>query len=116
MNLQIQKLAPTLLKLTSDDVYHLGKVPAGCHGPGKSTLLSSGDGHMMAGDFTHADGSKWVMVVNCDLSKSHPCQPTYRTPPKRVQKLSAYTGELSDFGGEDVWLAPGQGVLLKLEN
>jgi len=116
VNLQIQKLAPTLLKLTSDDVYHFGTVPAGCHGPGKSTLLSDGDEHMIAGDFTHMDGSTWVMVVNCDLSKSHPCQPTYRTPPKRVQKLSAYTGELTDFAGEDVWLAPGQGVLLKLEN
>ena len=67
VNLQIQKLAPTLLKLTSDDVYHFGKMPAGCHLPGKSSLLSDLDGHMMAGDFTHADGSKWVMVVNCDL-------------------------------------------------
>ena len=32
VNLQIQKLAPTLLQLTSDAVYHIGKIPAGCQG------------------------------------------------------------------------------------
>ena len=116
VNLQIQKLAPTLLKLTSDDVYHLGTLPVGCHAPEKSTLLTAGDTHFMAGDFTHADGSRWVMVVNCDLNKSHPCQPTYRTQPKHVSMMSAYTGALTEFSGEQIWLAPGQGVLLKLEN
>src|SRR5438105_873484 len=30
VNLQIQKLAPTLLDLTSDGVYHFGSIPNGC--------------------------------------------------------------------------------------
>ena len=115
VNLQIKTLAPTVLKLSSDDVYHFGKVPAGCHGPGKTSLITGADEHLLAGDFTHADGSRWVMVVNCDLVKSHPCVPTYRTQPKHVSVMSPYTGYLMDFSGEQVWLAPGQGELLKLE-
>ena len=38
VNLQIGKLAPTLLKLKSDRVYHFGNVPAGCTGPDDKTL------------------------------------------------------------------------------
>jgi hypothetical protein len=41
------------------------------------------------------------------------CKPT-RTAPGRVQMVSPYTGRLSPFSGEQQWLAPGQGVLLRL--
>jgi hypothetical protein len=67
----------------------------------------------MAGDFTHADGSRWVLVVNRDVVKSHVCAPKYRSA-KKVQMLSPYSGRLVPFEGEQVWLAPGAGVLLKL--
>lgn len=115
VNLQIQKLAPTLLQLTSDDVYHCANIPAGSHGPGTNDLLAGVDGgDFMAGDFTHADKSRYVFIVNKDVIKSAPCFPRFRIAPKRVQKLSAYTGGLIEFSGEDSWVAPGQGVLLKL--
>jgi hypothetical protein len=114
INHQVLKLAPALLKLNSDDVYHFGKVPAGCHGPGeKSLVVSVNDELLMAGDFTHDDGSRWVMIVNRNLDKSCPCFPKFRSA-KRVQRLSPYDGELTSFDGEQIWLAPGQGVLLKL--
>jgi hypothetical protein len=114
-NLQVLKLAPTLLKLTSDQVYHIGALPAGAHGPADTSLLTGVAGDdFLAGDFTHADGSRWVMVVNKNLTQPRPCQPAYRTAPKRVQLLSAYTGDLTPFEGEQVWLAPGQGCLLRL--
>ena len=117
VNLQVLKLAPTMLKLTSDDVYHFAsKPPAGCHPATTDDLLSgiNDPEHFMAGDFTHADGSRWVMIVNTDLKKSHPCQPSYRTPPKKAEMLSPYHGNLTPFEGEQIWLAAGQGVLLKL--
>ncbi len=114
VNQQVLRLAPMLLKLTSDDVYHFGDVPAGCGAPGEASLITAADGNLMAGDFTHADGSRWVMVVNRDLRRSHPCLPTFRKPPKALKILSAYTGELTSFEGEQVWLAPGQGALLSL--
>lgn len=115
VNLQIQKLGPTLLQLKSDAVYHTGTVPGGCVAPPTNSLLSTVGGNFVVGDFTHADGSRYVMVVNKDFAKSRPCSPQFRKAPKRVQHVSAYTGELTPFSGEYVWLAPGQGVLLRPE-
>lgn len=116
VNLQVQRLAPTLLQLASDAVYHFGQVPAGACGPPPNSLVSSvGGDSFLVGDFTHRDGSRYVMIVNKDLAKSHPCSPEYRQAPRRVQHVSAYTGGVTPFSGEDVWLAPGGGVLLKVE-
>jgi len=115
VNLPVQKLAPTLLQLTSDDVYHFSEVPEGCHGPAQSSLLKDVlGGSFMAGDFTHADGSRYVMIVNKYFARSYRCVPQFRTAPKDVQMVSPYSGQLIDFSGEQCWLAPGQGVLLKL--
>ncbi len=116
INLQIQKLAPTLLQLTSDDVYYIGKIPPGCHGPTTNSLVTGvSGGNALVGEFTHSDGSRYVMIVNKDVTKSRACSAEFRNSPKRLQKVSPYTGALSLFGGEDVWLAPGAGVLLKVE-
>jgi hypothetical protein len=104
-----------MLKLRSDRVYHFGKVPAGCHGAEEQSLVSELAGEMAVGDFTHEDGSRWVMIVNRDMERSHPCSPKFRKTPKRVQLMSAYTGTLMEFEGEQRWLAPGQGVLLNVE-
>lgn len=114
VNLQIQKLAPTLLELTSDDTYHFGAIPAGCHGPGTNSLVASISGEMAVGDFTHTDGTRYVMVVNKNLAKSIPCDPHFRHPPKSLKFISPYTGQAGAFEGEQIWLAPGHGVLLKL--
>jgi hypothetical protein len=116
INLQIQKLGPTLLKLESDDVYHIGDVPPGCKGAPTNSLVSLvPGGNFLVGEFTHQDGSRYVLIVNKDLVKSHPCSPQFRNAPHRLQHISPYTGSLTPFEGEYVWLAPGQGVLLKPE-
>ena len=116
VNLQIQKLAPTLLQLRSDAVYHIGQVPSGASGPPTNSLVSGvGGDNFLVGDFTHRDGSRYLMVVNKDLAKSRPCSPQFRKAPRRVQHVSAYSGTLTSFEGEDVWLPPGGGVLLKVE-
>ena len=116
VNLQIQKLAPTLLQLTSDAVYHFGQIPSGANGPPTNSLVSSVGGDcFLVGDFTRRDSSRYLMIVNKDLAKSRHCAPQFRTAPRRVQHVSAYSGELTPFEGEDVWLPPGGGVLLKVE-
>ena len=114
VNLQIQELAPTLLKLTSDAVYHFGKVPSGCEGPGTNNLVSTMDGDFAVGDFTHADGTRYVMIVNENLRTSAPCFPRFRHAPKSVELISPYTGQAEPLEGEQTWLAPGAGVLLRL--
>ncbi len=117
VNLQIQKLSPTLLQLTSDHVYHTGSVPTGCHGPPAKSLFSAvSGGEFLVGEFTHHDGARYAMIVNKSFTNSRQCAPQFRSAPKRVQHVSPYTGELLPFENEYTWLAPGQGVLLKLEN
>jgi hypothetical protein len=117
VNLQIQKLAPTLLQLNSDAVYHFGPIPPGANGPPTNSLVTSiGADNFLVGDFTHRDGSRYLMIVNKDLAKSRPCSPQFRQAPRRLQHVSAYNGGLSPFEGEDVWLPPGGGVLLKVEH
>ncbi len=115
INLQIQKLAPTLLKLKSDAVYHFGAIPQGCHGPETNSLVSAIGGEIAAGDFTHEDGNRYVMLVNKDLIKSVHCAPQFRSPQKSLKFVCPYSGQLLNYEGEYLWLAPGGGRLLKLE-
>ena len=116
VNLQVGQLASTLLQLRSDAVYHFGEVPDECHGPGDTSLVKAMNGPgFLAGDFTHADGARYVMIVNKDFVRSQHCAPQFRHPPKQVRMVSPYTGALVGFSGEQMWLAAGQGVLLRLD-
>lgn len=115
VNLQIQKLAPTLLKLKSDEVYHFGTIPPGCDGPSEKSLVKTIDGDVAVGDFTHEDGSRYVMIVNKSFTTSRTCWPQFRTAPKSLRFVSPYTGQLTGYDGEYSWVAPGAGVLFKLD-
>lgn len=115
MNRQIQNLAPVYLKLRTDDVYHLGAVPERNHGPTESNLVKSlPKGEYVVGDFTHADGSRYVMIVNKSLKTSFHCQPEFTRKPRAINVVSPITGETRPFNTNYYWLAPGQGVLLQL--
>ena len=116
VNLQIQKLAPTLLQLTSDAVYHFGPLPPGCSGVSTNSLLSgAGSDSFLVGEFTHRDGTRYVMIVNKDLAKSRVCSPQFRKAPKKILQVSPYSGTAVPYDGENVWLAPGAGALLRVE-
>jgi hypothetical protein len=114
VNLQIGKLGTTLLKLTSDRVYHFGTVPAACAGADDKCLVKSVAGQILVGDFTHEDGTRYVMIVNRDFTQSVYCSPQFREAGSKVEQVSPYSGQLTPFSGEYAWLAPGQGALLKL--
>ncbi len=114
INLQVGKLAPTLLQLTSDRTYHFGSVPAGCTGPDDKCLVKAIPGPMLVGDFTHTDGSRYVMIVNKDFHGSIVGAPQFNVPVTKLQFVSTLDGSLGPFEGEYTWIAPGQGVLLKV--
>ena len=114
VNLQVARLAPTLLKLHSQRAYHFGTVPQGCHAPGEESFIKAIGGPLLVGDFIHDDGTHYVMIVNRDVTASVPCAPQFREPVKTLQRVSSFTGNLLPFAGENVWLAPGQGMLLKV--
>jgi hypothetical protein len=73
------------------------------------------DGQFVVGDFTHTDGSRYVMVVNKSTTSPVACVPTFSTAPKKVLYVSPITGQVKEFPSPYYWLSPGQGVLLKLE-
>jgi hypothetical protein len=114
VNLQVAALGPTMLKLKSDRVYHFGNVPPGGAKPDEQGLVKNVGGPMLVGDFTHEDGTRYVMIVNKDFNGSLPVGPQFRESYKKIEQVSSYTGQLIGFEGEQAWLAPGQGALLKL--
>jgi hypothetical protein len=115
VNLQVQKLAPTLLQLTCVDTHHFTNIPEGCHGPTGNSLVSQcNGGEFVCGEFIHHDRSRYVLLTNKDITKSAACEPHFSRQPRHVQKVSPYSGALEEFTGENVWVQPGQGVLLKL--
>ena len=117
LNRGVQKLGPTLLKLRSDVAYHVGEPPEQNRGIGEDTLVAkmgAGDAFVI-GDFTHEeDGSRWVMIVNKHLTNSFACLPEFHAPVEKLEYVSPVTGELKPFPAPYYYLAPGQGVLLKL--
>lgn len=114
VNLQIQKLAPTYVTLKSVNVFHHPNVPEGCQGLESSRHLTSLDGgDLLAGEFEGPGGEPYVLIVNKDLHRST----AFGFTPKvagDISVISAYTGQPTGFGGEQVWLAAGQGMLLRL--
>jgi hypothetical protein len=114
INLQVGKLAPTLLQLSSDRVYHFGNVPTGCTAPDDKSLVKAIPGPMLVGDFTHTDGSRYIMIVNKDFNGSTVGAPQFRKPVSKLQLVSTLDGSLLPFEGENTWIAPGQGVLIKV--
>lgn len=114
VNLQIQRLAPTYVTLKSVGVFHHPNVPEGCQGLDSSRHLNSLDGgDLLAGEFEGPGAEPYVLIVNKDLHRST----GFGLTPKvagSISVISAYTGQPLGFGGEHVWLAPGQGMLLRL--
>ena len=116
VNLMVQKLAPTLLKLTSTGVYHVGNVPEGCTELPGNTLVRAVHGitDFLVGEFIHSDGFKYVMLVNKDFHRSTNFRLELSDPGATLQRVSPYTGQLYNLAGENDWLAAGQGVLLRV--
>ena len=114
-NRMVLNLAPTLVKLRSDDVYHVGPMPERNHPPSDKTLVKAvPSGEFVVGDFTHEDGARYVMVVNKSITRSSPCNPEFNGSVRKLEYVSPITGETKAYPTPYYWLAPGQGVLLKV--
>ncbi len=116
VNHHVQNIAPVYLELRFDDVYHIGSVPERNHGPGSSALIKTiPKGEYVVGEFTHEDGARFALVVNKSLKQSAQCIPEFNGPPKSLAYVSSVTGKINKFPTPYFFLAPGQGVLLKIE-
>ncbi len=115
VNLQVLHLAPTVNRLTSTALYAWPKAHEGLSAFKPDALLAKLQAAqpLMVGEFKHTDGSDYVMLVNCSLTGSTPLE-VKAAKAGQILQVSQYSGELVPFEGEALWLAPGQGVLLKL--
>ncbi len=125
INNEIHALAPTLIKLRSTGVYHYPDVPEQGMGLGASRLVKSVEmtqrymrppagARFLIGEFEDAQGRPYFMIVNKDLAQSF----RFRIELKREGKLirtSPYSGREEPFGREMDWLAPGAGILFRVE-
>jgi len=56
-----------------------------------------------------------VLIVNKDLNNSFQFRLHLVKENARLTRVSPYTGKEEAFGGEIDWLAPGAGILLRIE-
>jgi len=116
INRQIANMGPTLLALHSKAVYHIGDVPSGHHSVSEQSFVQKiPGGRYIVGDFVDDQGATFVMIVNKSITTSASCNPVFRVNVDHVKIVSPWSGVLEDYPAGYFMLAPGQGVLLKLE-
>ena len=126
INLQVRQLAPTLVKLHSIGVYHYPDVPEQCHALSESKYVHSVDltqrgvvppvaGRVLIGEFADESGRPYLMIVNKDLNNSFRFRIELSKPYTKFFRISPYSGKEEPFGREMDWLAPGAGILFRLE-
>jgi hypothetical protein len=112
VNLQIHKLGPTYIKLKSVNVFHHPNVPAECRAISTAKhVADAGGGDLLVGEFDGSAGEAVALVVNKDLHHSCPFWVSFQRA-GTVMMVNSYTGAHEPFGGENGWLAAGQGMLL----
>jgi hypothetical protein len=126
INNEIHALAPTLIHLRSTGVYHSPDVPEQGRPLSESRLVAGIDmtqrmvrspatARFLIGEFEDEQKRPYMMLVNKDLAQSFRFAIQWKTAPAAVRRISPYTGREEPFGREMDWLAPGAGVLLRVE-
>jgi len=129
INNQIHALAPTMAHLRSTGVYHYPDVPKQGKGLSESHLVKwismvkdedqyvkpSVQARFLVGEFEDDRGRSYLLLVNKDLAYSFRFDIEFNRDVHKVVKISPYSGEEEEFEGEQNWLAPGGGVLLRVE-
>ncbi|UVI32732.1 cohesin domain-containing protein [Paenibacillus spongiae] len=127
INAEVLNLGPTLLKLTSQDVYHAETdvLPAGTTAlPSAFFWQPSGTDErmpMIVSSFLDENGRQYVMVVNKDLEQSHSQSFTLSNGAQTVTEVSKASGleTATDYdtatGTLSSGFAPGEGRLYALD-
>jgi len=126
INHEIHALAPTLVKLRSTGVYHYPSGPRGSQPLSQSRLIERVEmtqryvrppvaGRFVVGEFADEQGRPYFMLVNKDLNNSFRFKVVLKEKGRKLRRVSPYSGAEEAFGREMDWLAPGAGVLLRVE-
>ncbi|MBI4877493.1 MAG: hypothetical protein HY822_22925 [Acidobacteria bacterium] len=126
INLQIHALAPTVTKLRSTGVYHYPDVPEYGKPLAQSKLVRSVSmlqryvrppvqGRFLIGEFEDGQGRPYFMIVNKDLNNSFQFAVELRESGRKLLRICNYSGQEEEFGREMDWLAPGAGILFRVQ-
>ena len=114
INMQIHSLGGTYIQLNNLNVFHHPDIPVGSSDISSSCHLEEiGGGSFVIGEFEDPENQPYLIIVNKDLQRSVRFMVKFKQP-GQILRFSPYTGALQPTGGEDNWLAPGQGVLLTI--
>lgn len=120
INSELVVLGKVLMKLTSLNVCHTGKIPSGCKGMDANSPLKVEDGTFVIGLFRHEDGSAWAMVVNRDMRNSRVAALAFDKKVTSLRQFNVKNGRLNALKVRDhkaaISLPAGGAVLMKLES
>jgi hypothetical protein len=126
INYQIHALAPTLIHLRSTGVYHSAAVPPQGRPLTESRLVERVEmttvsvrppipALFLLGEFEDQQDRPYLMIVNKDLRHSFEFRIRLKQAGRKLFRVSPYSGKEEAFGDEMDWLAPGAGILLRVE-
>ena len=72
-------------------------------------------GRFLIGEFADGNNRPYFLIVNKDLKNSFQFQIQLKQEGGRLIRVSPYSGEEEPFGREMDWLAPGAGILFRVE-
>ncbi len=124
VNLELHQLAPIYIGLESINVFHMGTVPEGSQDESSAQLVREVEWTfhaetrpeqkgVLVGEFRDQEGTPYAMVVNTSLHDNLQFDVAFNAEGP-VERISPYTGQPVAFRGEHKWLAPGQGMLLRV--
>jgi len=126
INNQIHTLAPTLIRLHSTGVFHYPNVPEQGQPLSASRLIDSVEttqryvvppvaGRILVGEFEDDARRPYFLIVNKDLNNSFEFRVRLKQDGRKLIHISPYSGREEPFGREMDWLAPGAGMLFRVE-
>jgi hypothetical protein len=114
VNLEIHALAPRLLELRSTGVFHSGAMEQSRLVRRISTSRREQDRYLI-GEFEDRQGRPHFMLVNKDLARSFRFTVELKQEGRKLIRICNYSGKEEGFGREMDWLAPGAGILFRVE-
>jgi hypothetical protein len=81
----------------------------------QSHVRSPASGRFLIGEFADGSNRPYFLIVNKDLRNSFQFQIQLKQEGRRLIRVSPYSGQEESFGREMDWLAPGAGILFRVE-
>ncbi len=72
-------------------------------------------GRFLIGEFEDTSHRAYFLIVNKDLHNSFQFRVQLKQEGRKLMHVSPYSGDEEPFGREMDWLAPGAGILFRIE-